>query len=233
MNSLRKEFYLSSLPKRTLTPYRVLGFVEGDGTFCISDLIPEFSIKQHSKNVHFLHEIAEFLSNLPYNPFIGPKTDVLNTKPGPGVYVGHDSSSLNVSNILQLYNYILPFFKSLEFKSRKVVDFEYWEVAVKLKSLGYTTLPQGKKLLVEISKYINKRYSTRLDVAEVPKDINQIFNLPPVYDLASGLSYKAYSDIIKINKGGHSGYGVNVYDKGKLVEGSPFSSYTSALLMVI
>lgn len=61
------------------------------------------------------------------------------------------------------------------------------------------------------------------------KDINKIFDLPPVYDLASGLSYKAYSDIIKINKGGQSGYGVNVYDKGKLVEGSPFSSYTLKL----
>lgn len=42
------------------------GFVEGDGTFCISDLRPEFSIKQHSKNVHFLHEIAEFLGPIIY-----------------------------------------------------------------------------------------------------------------------------------------------------------------------
>jgi len=99
-----------------------------------------------------------------------------------------------------------------------------------LKSLGYTTLPQGKKLLVDISKYINKRYSTKLNIAEAPKDINKIFDLPPVYDLASGLSYKAYSDIIKVSKGGQSGYGVNVYDKGKLVEGSPFSSYTKAAL---
>jgi len=99
-----------------------------------------------------------------------------------------------------------------------------------LKSLGYTTLPQGKKLLVDISKYINKRYSTKLNLAKAPKDINKIFDLPPVYDLAAGLSYKAYSDIIKVSKGGQSGYGVNVYDEGKLVEGSPFSSYTQAAL---
>jgi len=125
MNSLRNNYDNLSLPKRNLTPYRVLGFVEGDGTFYISNLIPQFSIKQHFKNVHFLHEIAEFLNNLPYNPTIGPENDILNTKPVPGVYISEDSSSLNVSNILQLYNYILPFFKSLEFKSRKVVDFEY------------------------------------------------------------------------------------------------------------
>lgn len=78
----------------------MLGFVEGDVTFCISDLRPEFSIKQHSKNVHFLHEIAEFLNNLPYNPNIGPKYDVLYTKPVAGIYVIHDYSYLYIPKIL-------------------------------------------------------------------------------------------------------------------------------------
>ena len=230
MNSLRKDSNISNLLTRNLTPYRLLGFMEGDGTFCISNLMPVFSIKQHSKNIHFLHVIAEFLNKLPYNPSIGPKKDELNTKPVAGVYKSDDSSTLVVSNILQLYNYILPFFKNLEFKSRKGVDFKYWEVAVKLRSLGYTTLPQGKKLLVEINNYINKRYTTTINVAEAPKDINKIFELPPVYDLSLGLSYKAYSDLTKVNKGGFVGYGVNVYENGKLIKGSPFSSYTKAAL---
>jgi hypothetical protein len=128
MNSQRKIFDNNSLPKRTLTPYRLLGFVEGDGTFCLPNMVPTFAIKQHSKNIHFLYEIAEFLNNLPYNPEIGPKFDKLNTKPTPGVYdpnIDTGMSSLSVTNILQLYNYILPFFKSLEFKSRKAVDFKY------------------------------------------------------------------------------------------------------------
>jgi hypothetical protein len=116
-----------SLPKRTLTPYRLLGFVEGDGTFSLPNLLPYFGIKQHSKNIHFFYEIAEFLSNLPYNPVIGPTSDVLNTKPKATVHISptNNLASLSVSNILQLYNYILPFFKSLEFKSRKAVDFEF------------------------------------------------------------------------------------------------------------
>lgn len=49
MNSQRKNFDNSELPKRTLTPYRLLGFVEGDGTFCLPNLVPTFGIKQHSK----------------------------------------------------------------------------------------------------------------------------------------------------------------------------------------
>lgn len=235
MNTQRKYFDNNSLPKRSLTYYRLLGFVEGDGTFCLPNMIPNFGIKQHYKNIHFLYEIAEFLNNLPYNPEIGPKFDKLNTKPTPGVHdpnLDTGMSSLSVTNILQLYNYILPFFKSLEFKSRKAVDFQYWEVAVKLKGLGYTTKPEGKICFIEINKYINKRYSTNLEVAKAPglEYICKIFECPPVFHLASGLSYKAYSDIAKLTKKGNLGYGVNVYDNGKLVKGYPFSSYTQPAL---
>jgi hypothetical protein len=131
MNTLRVCFNPDNLPKRPLTPYRLLGFIEGDGSFCLPNMVPTLTIKQHTKNIHFFYEISEFLSNLPFNPNIGPTTDVLNSKPRPGIYDARNNpqassmSSINVSNILQLYNYILPFFKSLEFKSRKAVDFCY------------------------------------------------------------------------------------------------------------
>jgi hypothetical protein len=128
MNSKRQYFDSESIPKRTLTPYRLLGFVEGDGTFCLPNLIPFFGIKQHSKNIQFLYEIANFLNKLPFKPEIGPEIDNLNTKPTPNVYdpkILTGMSSLGVTNILQIYNYILPFFKSLTFKSRKIVDFQY------------------------------------------------------------------------------------------------------------
>ena len=124
MNAQRMLFDLKDLPKRPITPYRLLGFAEGDGTFCISNMTPAFAIKQHSKNIHFLYEIAQFLSNLPYGPEIGLKYDKLNTKPTAGVSnSGNNTSNLSVTNTLQLYNYILPFFKTLTFKSRKAVDF--------------------------------------------------------------------------------------------------------------
>ena len=234
MNSKRLEFNINDLPKRPLTIYRFLGFVEGDGSFYISNMVPTFSIKQHSKNVHFFYQIAEFLNKqLPYCPEIGPKIDKLNTRPTPGIY--HDSPStcnLSVANILQNYNYILPFFKSLKFRSRKGVDFELWELAVKLKTLGYTTKPEGKKCFIEITKYINKRYTTDAQVSEAPNlnKIHEILNQPPVFDLSSGISYKALSDIVKVSKKGNSGFGVNVYDNGRLLEGSPFRSYTQAAL---
>lgn len=233
MNSQRLQFNINDLPKRSLTPSRLLGFVEGDGTFCITNMTPTFALKQHFKNIHFFYEIAEFLIKLPYCPEIGPKIDKLNTKPTPGVFKDSLSACLlSVTNTFQIYNYILPFFKSLKFISRKGVDFQLWELAVKLKALGHTTTPEGKNCFIEINKYINKRYTTNALVAEAPNlyKINEILNNPPVYDLSSGLSYKALSDIVKVSKKSHSGFGVNVYDNGELVEGSPFSSYTQAAL---
>jgi hypothetical protein len=125
MNSQRLQFNINDLHQRSLTLSRFLGFVEGDGSFHISNMVPTFSIKQHSKNVHFLYEIAKFLNKLPYCPEIGPKIDKLNTRPTPGVYQDSPNScNLSVANILQIYNYILPCFKSLKFISRKGVDFQ-------------------------------------------------------------------------------------------------------------
>ena len=49
-------------------------------------------------------------------------------------------------------------------------------------------------------------------------------------NIFSGLSYRALSDLVKVSKKGNSGFGVNVYDNGRLLEGSPFSSYTQAAL---
>lgn len=233
MNSQRLQFNINDLPKRSLTLFRFLGFVEGDGSFYISNMAPTFSIKQHSKNVHFFYEIAEFLNKLPYCPEIGPKIDKLNTRPTPGIYQDSPNTcNLSVANILQIYNYILPFFKSLRFISRKGVDFQLWELAVKLKTLGHTTNSEGKKCFIEITKYINKRYTTNAQVAEAPslKKINEILNKPPIFDLSLGLSYKVLSDLVKVSKKGNSGFGVNVYDNGRLLEGSPFSSYTQAAL---
>jgi hypothetical protein len=53
--------------------------------------------------------------------------------------------------------------------------------------------------------------------------INEILNKPPVFDLSSGLSYKALSDLVKVSKKGNSGFGVNVYDNGSRLSIISFS----------
>nr|QBM09631.1 hypothetical protein [Dactylella sp.] len=237
MNTKRTEFNLSLLPKRNLTPYWLLGFVEGDGSFCLPNLIPSLVIKQHSKNKHVLLQISKFLSDLTINSNLNT-VEALN-KPTPGIYNSSGKSkssnvlSLQISNTLQIFYHIMPFFKALEFKSRKKLDFKYWEAAVNLKALGYTTLPLGRKYFIAISEYINnKRYSTSLTKNKAPdmENIENLLKTPPIFDLTSGLSFKDITNLARSNKGGTKGFGVNVYEKGILLEGSPFSSYTKAAL---
>ena len=43
MYTLIEDSNIYNLPTRILTPYILLGFVEGDGTFSISDLMPVFN----------------------------------------------------------------------------------------------------------------------------------------------------------------------------------------------
>lgn len=89
--------------------------------------------------------------------------------------------------------------------------------------------------MIEITKYINIRYTTDAQVAETPclYKINEILNQLPVFDLSSGLFYKALSDLVKVSKKGNLAFGVNVYDNGRLLEGSPFSSYTQVTFWVM
>ena len=56
----------------------------------------------------------------------------------------------------------------------------------------------GKTYLIVINKYINKRYSTRDFIEQVPdlNKINKLFSNPPIYDLSSGLLYKALFDTL-------------------------------------
>lgn len=130
--------------------------------------------------------------------------------------------------MLTFFKFIIIFylFKSLRFIFRKGVDFQLWKLAVKLKTLGHTTNSEGKKCFIKITKYINKRYTTNAQVVEAPSlnKINEILNKPPIFDLYSGLSYKVLSDLVKVSKKSNLGFGVNIYNNGKLLEGSLFSS---------
>ena len=79
--------------------------------------------------------------------------------------------------------------------------------AVNIKALGYATQPEGRKYLIEISKYINKRYSSNLEMAKAPdmEGIKKLLKRPPIFDLTSGLTYKIWrsaTDLVKTEKGG-------------------------------
>ncbi|KAF8541401.1 homing endonuclease, partial [Trichophaea hybrida] len=101
----------------------LLGFVEGEGTFGYKHLVPYFQIDQHKKNLFVLNAIESFLLGLPkelHNTLGNQSFNVhyaLNKK--TNVY------SMSVVSIDTLYSYIVPYFQSMSFLTRKALDFHY------------------------------------------------------------------------------------------------------------
>lgn len=67
MNKGRTKFSMPIEHKYRITPYWLLGFVEGDGSFFIrrKNYQLYFSIAQHSRDLELINKIADFLYDLP------------------------------------------------------------------------------------------------------------------------------------------------------------------------
>lgn len=101
----------------------LLGFVEGEGTFGLKNLVPYFQVAQHSRSILTINLIAKFLSKLPR-----VHKETINTnKPSSVITINKRTSvhSLTLNDIDVLYDYIVPLFESIPFQTRKGVDFSY------------------------------------------------------------------------------------------------------------
>jgi hypothetical protein len=99
-------------------------------------------------------------------------------------------------------------------------------MALLLKVKGYYMLPEGRKLFIYISTFLNKRYSTSIhNVESIMEDIikkyENILLIKPPFDISLN---KSHLDFVR----SHSKVKPNIiylYDNNHMVEGSPFSSY--------
>lgn len=227
----------------SINKWWLLGFVEGEGTFGYKHLSPYFQIAQHEKNLFVLKAIETYLLNLfeqdpdrvgsCFAKEFGVKY-ALNTR--TGVY------SMTVTKIDILFSYILPYFESMSFFSRKALDYQYWVISIVIHKYGYYYLPEGKKLALQISSATNKyRYTTsKVNNAELPlhDDISKLLAQPPLFDITNGSSHIDLVRGFTISKGGRNGFTVYVYDIESCkvggekelrqpLKGSPFSTYAA------
>ena len=106
-----------------------MGFVEGKGTFGYKSLVPYFQIAQHSRELNLLNIIKFFLESLkPLSALSVPNLTlkinrVLNKRTNVYSYI--------ISDLDVLFHIIIPFFSNLEFKTRKLVEFKLWIIAIK------------------------------------------------------------------------------------------------------
>jgi hypothetical protein len=202
----------------------LLGFIEGEGTFGLNGLVPYFQVAQHNKNSHVLKNIGKFLLDLPnlfnYSSILSPLNINQTLKIRTNVL------SLTLNSIDSLHDILVLNFLSLEFQTRKNVDFLYWALVLYMHKFGYFYLPEGRKLVVKISNYINKsRYSNSGNNPSIPEINSSIFDSPLPVNLEPYMSHLVFSQTFSKlqNK-----ILIWVYDKDILVEGSPFYSLSDA-----
>lgn len=137
---------LDILTKRvSINAFWLIGFIEGEGTFGYKHLVPYFQIGQHKKSLFVLNAIESFILKLPK-----VQCETINNKK-PNVHYALNQKtnvySISIVDIDSLFYYIVPFFLSMPFLTRKAVDFKYWVISVRMHKFGYSYLPEGKKLL--------------------------------------------------------------------------------------
>jgi hypothetical protein len=245
--SEKEENFLKN--KVLITKWWLLGFTEGEGTFGYKHLVPYFQIAQHKKNLYVLEAIEEFLFKL----FKGSALLCFAAKQVKGqskklnqkdelkfIYTLNKLTGVYSMSIVKIelnFYYIIPFFESLKFLSRKKIDYDYWVLMVLMHKLGYYYLPEGKKIALQIASSTNKfRYTTndpasKLDLPS-EESISKLFDHKPLFELNSELSYFDQVRKLTIEKGGRKGFTVYIYEslsnhptQLKEVKGSPFTTY--------
>ena len=103
-----------------------------------------------------------------------------------------------------------------------------------MKIQGYYYLPEGKKLFLDISDIINKRYSTRStrNTNEIITDIFERFKIilekDPPFDVQANIPHVDNARKFRMANRSENPKTVYIYTSEGMVKGSPFASFSSA-----
>jgi len=164
MNKKRKSFVLTPDHKINITPYWLLGFIEGEAWFYVKKVkfTLIFGIGQTITQKAVIESIAQFLNNLiPENlpelknrpNFIHVDTKDLYKNSKPFVY-------LTISRLDYILNVFIPFLDSLTFISKKGLDYQDWRTVAFLRKYGKHLTAEGKVLITNICNRMNSNRLT-------------------------------------------------------------------------
>lgn len=194
MNRGRLDFQLPEGHCPIITSYWLLGFVEGEGSFHLdrssNRLI--FNITLSGHDLALLEAIKDFLYNLPEVE----SSSNLN-KASIMIYVAKSSTKavhLSIKNTEFIKSVIIPFFSSMVWQSKKLLDFQDWVLVFKLKEKGHHYTDQGLRLIeLILSQMNNNRLSTskaaRVDRALLHADIHRMLSGPSNYEIKGDRIY--------------------------------------------
>jgi LAGLIDADG endonuclease len=169
MNRKRIHFKLPNDHCIKISPYWLLGFVEGEGSFSIARknyFSLELGITQTLSEKKVMSEIKQFLLNLPGNYRIRSKLSnvvALNEDKKAKNENSNLVVKIQISDSDYIKNVIIPFFDNLIWLSKKRLDYLDWKTVLNLKSEGKHYLPEGKEIILSICNRMNQnRLSTNI-----------------------------------------------------------------------
>lgn len=177
MNKQRTDFTLRD-QDYVITPYWLLGFVEGDGSFSIikKNYLVRFSLSQSAKDLVLLERIQEFLHKLAIDSDVVIK-GIDNIMDLIKIYSYKGSSNqvlynLQIAHSDFLKYVLIPFFDSLIFltpsapagpqarRGKKKLDYKDWKAVLKLKEEGHHYSEEGREIIEWILSQINNNRLT-------------------------------------------------------------------------
>ena len=182
----------------------LLGFIEGDGSFSTSGIMPRLKFENHIKELKLLQEIQKF---------IGYGSVIIKTRKDRGLNENPTAVlEINKIIILKIFvdKYDIKNSDLFNFYTKKYFDFKDWSIIVNLYYLGYHLLPEGKSLITKIKTRMNNyRLTTNTSLTDKEKlenldvEKNKVFALTAPYEIKNGIrlysgTNKWVSDNIKV-----------------------------------
>jgi hypothetical protein len=175
MNDKRINCDLPADHRIRITGNYLVGLIEGDGSFYLNkhDMTPHVSLVTTTPNKVVLEKIREFLLNQldEYSYILGNCTKLINIHDKKVKGNCKPISILEISQIDYLCNILIPYFDSLQFRTKKYNDYLDFKTIAFLILEGKHLTEKGKQLIIKLGDTMNNnRLSTNfkpltLDVA--------------------------------------------------------------------
>lgn len=200
MNSKRTEFLMPEEHKVVISPNWLLGFIEGDGSFSFKKLSKSafFTLGQKG-NRDLLLAIADYLHKRTINNLTtlkNPELEVLrdNTAETNNNWVTLSSSNgiycISVGNAFYIQSVLIPLLDSLNWRTKKYLDYCDWKYIVAILIKGFHYLPDGVELIEKITSQMNDyRLSPfTLKVQSIPfkLEVEEFLTQPSNYEVRDG-----------------------------------------------
>lgn len=138
----------------TTTGNYLLGLYEGNGSFYLNkdDMTPHISFITTTPNKAFLHVIEQVLISLSnrYCYTLGSSTKFVNISDKKGN--NKPISILEIFEVEYLCNVLIPYFDSLEFRTKKYHDYKRFRIIAFSILEGLHLTKKGKRFIIEMAK---------------------------------------------------------------------------------